>query len=101
MKVRWTEPAVNQLHQVFANSAAAADRTVRKIREATIRAARMPYSGRTGRIVETREISVPGTSYLVGYKIIDRSFHVLAIFHGAQQWPETRRLRGTSNGSVA
>jgi toxin ParE1/3/4 len=87
MKVRWTEPAVNQLHPVVAYIAA--DRTVRKIREEIIRTAQMPYSGRTGGSFQTREISVPGTSYLVAYKIIDRSLHVLAVFHGAQPWPET------------
>ena len=86
MKVRWTEPAVGQLHHIFtyiaADNASAAYRTVRKIREAILRIARMLYSGRAGRIADTREITVPGTSYLVAYKIVENALHVLAISTG-------------------
>jgi addiction module RelE/StbE family toxin len=97
MKVRWTEPAVNQLHHIFAyiasDNARAAYRTVGRIRETILRMARMPHGGRVGRIAGTREVSVPGISYLVAYRIVDQivdpSVHVLAIFHGSQQWPES------------
>jgi toxin ParE1/3/4 len=97
VKVRWTEPAVSQLQHIFEyiafDNVRAADRTVRKIRDAIHRTARLPYTGRPGRIPRTREICVPGTSYLVGYKIVEKSLHVLAIFHGAQQWPESLEPR--------
>jgi toxin ParE1/3/4 len=49
----------------------------------------MPYSGRIGRVEGTREITVSGTSYLVAYRIVERSIHVLAIIHGTQQWPKS------------
>jgi plasmid stabilization system protein ParE len=48
----------------------------------------MPYAGRIGRVAGTREIPVPGTPYLVAYRIVERMIHVLAILHGAQKWPE-------------
>lgn len=93
MKVRWTMPAANQLQSIFvyiaANNRAAAYRTVRRIREAILLMAQMPYSGRTGRVEGTRELTVSGTSYLVAYKIVDNMIHVLAIFHGAQEWPDS------------
>jgi toxin ParE1/3/4 len=86
-------PAANQLQMIFefiaTNNRAAAYRTVRRIREAILRTARMPYSGRIGRIEGTREISVTGTSYLVAYRIVENMIHVLAILHGAQEWPES------------
>ena len=95
MKVRWTTPAANQLRSIFDHIAddnpAAAGRTVRRIREAILRTARMPYSGRIGRLAGTREITVSGTSYLVAYKTLENMIHVLAILHGAQQWPESFR----------
>jgi toxin ParE1/3/4 len=49
----------------------------------------MPNAGRIGRVANTREIVVPGTSYLVAYRIREDMIHVLAIMHAARQWPET------------
>lgn len=93
MKVRWTAPAVNQLRNIFdfiaTDNPLAAYRTVRRIRESILLTARMPSSGRIGRVEGTREITVPGTSYLVAYKILENMIHVLAILHGAQEWPES------------
>ena len=49
----------------------------------------MPYAGRIGRVEGTREIYVAGTSYLVAYRIVESTIHVLAILHGAQEWPDS------------
>ena len=85
-------PAANQLQSIFeyiaADNRAAAYRTVRRIREVILFTARMPYSGRIGRTEGTREITVSGTSYLVAYRIVENMIHVLAVIHGAQEWPE-------------
>ena len=93
MSVRWTMPAVDQLQSLFdyiANdNPAAAERTVRRIHEAILRTAHMPKSGRKGRVDGTREVTVSGTPYLVSYRIVENMIHVLAILHGAQQWPES------------
>jgi toxin ParE1/3/4 len=89
VKVRWTLPAVSQLQGVFEHIAednpAVAGRMVQRIRKTISHCAQMPYSGRIGRVAETREITVPGTSYLVAYRITENTVHVLAILHGAQQ----------------
>ncbi|MGB9407036.1 MAG: type II toxin-antitoxin system RelE/ParE family toxin [Terracidiphilus sp.] len=86
-------PAANQLRNIFefiaAGNPVAAYRTIRRIREAILLTVRMPSSGRAGRVDGTREITVSGTSYLVAYKIVDNLIHVLAILHGAQEWPES------------
>ena len=93
MKVRWTMPAVNQLQDLFdyiaEGNPAVAGRAVQRIHQAIRRTARMPYAGRIGRVAGTREIPVPGTPYLVAYRIIEKMIHVLAILHGAQEWPES------------
>lgn len=93
MKVRWTMSAVNQLENIFKTisegNPAAAGRIVLRIRDTIRQVARMPHGGRIGRVEGTREIVVPGTSYLVAYRIVENAVHVLAIFHGAQLWPET------------
>jgi addiction module RelE/StbE family toxin len=86
-------PAANQLQSIFEYIAdqnrAAAYRTVQRIREAILLTARMPYSSRIVRIEGTREITVTGTSFLVAYRIVDNMIHVLAILHGAQEWPDS------------
>jgi toxin ParE1/3/4 len=86
-------PAANQLRSTFdfiaADNPEAASRTVQRIRETIFRTARMPYSCRIGRVEGTREIRVSGTPYLVAYKILENMIHVLAILHGAQEWPES------------
>jgi toxin ParE1/3/4 len=92
VKIRWTMPAANHLANIFDRIAddepAAAERTIRRIHEVIRRTAGMPYSGRTGRVAGTREIAVSGTPYLVAYRIVDKTIHVLAVLHGAQDWPE-------------
>jgi plasmid stabilization system protein ParE len=86
-------PAANQLANIFDRIAednhAAAERTVRRIREAIRRTSGMPYSARVGRVADTREIAVVGTPYLVAYRIVEKTIHVLAVLHGAQDWPGT------------
>jgi len=93
VKIRWTTPAVEQLERIFdfiaADSPTAADRTIRRIRESIRRTAQMPFSGRVGRVSGTREIPVPRTPYLVAYRVVDNSIHVLAVFHGAESWPSS------------
>lgn len=86
-------PAANQLKSIFehiaADNPAAAARTVKRIRQAIHQTARMPQAGRIGRVEGTREIVVSHTPFLVVYRIVESAIHVLAIFHGAQQWPES------------
>jgi toxin ParE1/3/4 len=93
VKIRWTLPAANQLHEIFdyvaAGNPEAASRVVRRIRNAIHQTARMPNAGRIGHVPGTREIVVPGTPYLVAYRILEDMIQVLAILHGAQQWPES------------
>jgi addiction module RelE/StbE family toxin len=93
VKVRWTLPAVDQLRNIYdyiaADNPPAAARTVQRIRNAIHQIARMPNAGRIGRVAGTREIYVPGTSYLVAYRVLENMVHVLAILHGAQRWPES------------
>jgi len=93
LKVHWTMPAVNQIQNLFdyiaAENPPAAGRTVQRIREVVLLTARMPYAGRVGRVAGTREIRVTGTPYVTAYRIVENSIHVLAVFHGAQQWPES------------
>jgi toxin ParE1/3/4 len=43
--------------------------------------------GRPGRVIGTRELIVPGTPYVVAYRVRESTMEVLAVMHSAQQWP--------------
>lgn len=45
-----------------------------------------PRSGRGGRVLETRELVVSGTPYIVVYLVSD-DVELIRVLHGAQQWP--------------
>jgi addiction module RelE/StbE family toxin len=47
-----------------------------------------PQSGRPGRVEGTRELVVPGTPYVIVYRVeADQIIVVLRVLHGAQRWP--------------
>ena len=45
--------------------------------------------GRPGRVAETRELVVPGSNYLVPYRVHEGRVEILAIVHAARDWPES------------
>lgn len=47
-----------------------------------------PFIGRRGEIRGTRELVIPGTPYIVAYRVTDASVEVLFVQHGARQWPD-------------
>jgi len=44
--------------------------------------------GRAGRRSGTRELPVPGTPYLLVYRVKRESVQMLAVLHGARDWQE-------------
>jgi toxin ParE1/3/4 len=58
--------------------------------EAVERLAELPGLGRPGRVAGTRELIVPGTPYIVPYRLRGDRLEVIAVFHTSQKWP--RRL---------
>jgi len=52
------------------------------------RLADLPSLGRPGRVAGTRELIVPGTPYVIPYRVRGGSLEVIAVFHGRQQWPK-------------
>jgi len=45
-------------------------------------------SGRPGRVPGTRELVISNSPFVVAYCIEKERIVILAIYHGAQQWPE-------------
>lgn len=99
-RVRWTTPAhedfLGIVAWIAANNPAAAAKVGRRILAAVERLAKMPYRGRPGRAVDTRELVIPGLPYVVVYTVEPevslarpQTVAILRVLHGAMQWPPT------------
>lgn len=91
--IEWTEQATRQLdlaHDYIAlsNSEKVAEKILIRIVRSVERMAAFPSSGRAGRVAGTRELAILGTPFLVAYTVDKAHIVVLAVYHGAQRWPE-------------
>ena len=91
--IEWTKQAVTQLEQArdyvaLGNSEEVADRIARNIIRHVEQLEHFPMSGRTGRVLDTRELVIPNTPFIVAYIIDQHRIVILALYHGAQRWPE-------------
>jgi len=96
MKLRWLARAQRHLLEIHAYIAAdnktAARGVIKRIQTAAPLLARHPQAGRTGRVEGTREFPIPGTPYMIVYRIHGKEAQILAIQHGAQQWPDEAKI---------
>ena len=92
MEVAWLEDALTDIRDIQAYIAAdgprATERMVRRLQEAVVLLAETPLIGRRGRWPGTRELIVPGTRYIVPYRIRANVIEILRVMHGARRWPE-------------
>jgi toxin ParE1/3/4 len=91
--IEWTEQATQQLdhaHDYIAlsNRDEVAARITMHIVASVQQLDTFPMSGRSGRVSGTRELVVPNTPFVVAYTIDHDHIVILAVYHGAQQWPE-------------
>lgn len=93
MEIVWTEPAHQDLRNIFAYIAEENPKAARlllsKIKERAILLQNNPLMGRIGRIDGTRELVITGTNYILPYRVQNIQIQILAVFHGARQWPAT------------
>lgn len=91
--ILWTEQASQQLDQAYdyialSNSEKVATRVTMRIIGSVQQLASFPMSGRAGRVAGTRELVISGTPFIATYTIEDDRIVILALYHGAQKWPE-------------
>jgi toxin ParE1/3/4 len=88
MKVRWLKQGNASLalveHYIAAENPAAGRRIVDQIEDAVGRLSTFPLLGRVGVVPGTRELVVPGTSYVVVYRAFDNEVQILRVFHCRQ-----------------
>jgi toxin ParE1/3/4 len=92
--VVWSPRAIGHLaairDYVARENPGAAARTATTLLAAVDRLAELPNLGRPGRVSGTRELVVPGTRYVIPYRVRGERLEIIAVFHGRQRWP--RRL---------
>jgi addiction module RelE/StbE family toxin len=93
MKIRWSPTAISDLalirDYIARDSPSAALKIADRIKAAIRRLNDFPLSGRAGRVPETRELIVPGTSCVVAYTIQHDEIQIAAVLHGRERWPES------------
>lgn len=91
-RVRWLRRALENVEiearYVARDSPAAAQRQVATIADAVERLADFPSSGRSGRVEGTRELVVPGTPYIIPYRVRSGTVEILRVFHASRKWPD-------------
>ncbi len=93
MKIRWSPTAVADLQSIrdyiAQDRPSAASKVARRIKESILRLENFLLSGRLGRVPGTRELVIPGTSYIAAYRIQGDEIQIATILHGKQLWPES------------
>ena len=92
MKVDWTPLAISHLQSTYdyiaRDNSAAAAKIIEQIFGAAERLTDNPNMGRAGRIEGTRELVIPGTSFIVAYRVRRNDLQILAVLHTSRKWPE-------------
>lgn len=91
--IEWTEQAVRQLDQAhdyiaLSNSEQVADKVAMRILASAQQLETFPMSGRAGRVRGTRELVISHAPFIVAYAISKSRVVILALYHGAQRWPD-------------
>lgn len=66
----------------------AASRILTTLQRAVGNLRNVPAMGRAGRVMGTRELVVPGTLYIVRYRVRKQTVEILRLFHAARRWPK-------------
>ena len=92
MRLIWSPLARDDLREigryVAEFNAVAALALVRRLRQVAKALVDHPSIGRSGRVEGTREFAVPGTNYILPYRVRDDAVEIIAVIHTSRQWPE-------------
>jgi toxin ParE1/3/4 len=93
MRLLWTGPALSDLRSLSADMAKDSERAAnamvaRIVDRAERQLSRLPESGSPGRVAKTRELAISGTPYVLPYRIVGDTIHILRVFHSARRWPD-------------
>ena len=92
MTTVWSARAVRHLAHLRAYIARDRPEVAREVASTILTSVELladqPGLGRAGRVPGTRELVVPGTPYLLPYRVRGDRLEIIAVFHGRQRWPD-------------
>ncbi len=94
MKVKWLRKALENIEQeatyISRENPVAANAVVQRIYDSVILLADNPTLGHPGRVPDTRELVVPGTRYVIPYRVRPRlkQIEILRVFHASRKPPD-------------
>ena len=91
--IEWTDQAARQLDQAhdyvaLSNSKEVGARITLRIVASVQLLDGYPMSGRPGRVPGTRELVISNTPFIAAYTSVAGRIVILALYQGAQQWPD-------------
>lgn len=88
MKIVWSRQARDDLLDIYryisAENPSAARALHKKIVFRLLALLETPQIGRPGRVPGTREVVIPGASYIVPYRISDQTLQILRVYHSSR-----------------
>ena len=91
MKIVWSRRALRHLVNIRQHIAKDSEQNAALVASRILNAVELlpshPEIGRTGRVLGTRELVVPETSYDGPYRVRGQRVELIAVFHGRQKWP--------------
>ena len=92
MKLRWSATSREDRDQIFDYIKADSVNSAILVDQRIVAHARLlgefPARGRPGRIADTRELVVQGTSHILVYRELPGIVRIIRVLHSAQSWPE-------------
>jgi toxin ParE1/3/4 len=92
VKIVWTEPALQDLRDIFEyiaeDNPKAARALLTEIKGRVGVLVNQPQLGRAGRVEGTREFVLTGTHFILPYRLKERQIQILAVFHASREWPQ-------------
>lgn len=91
MKIVWSRRAIRHLVSLRERIANGSEENAAVVASRILQAVDLlqtqPHIGRPGRVVGTRELVVPGTPYIIPYRVRRERLELIAVFHGRRKWP--------------
>ncbi|MBW4476786.1 MAG: type II toxin-antitoxin system RelE/ParE family toxin [Tolypothrix brevis GSE-NOS-MK-07-07A] len=91
MQIKWLRRALRNLEQahnyILKDSPKAAQEAIFRIQSAVSQLENYPFMGRIGRLEDTRELVISGTSYIVIYRVKE-SVEILRVLHTSKRYPD-------------
>jgi addiction module RelE/StbE family toxin len=93
MKIIWSSRAVRHLkalrNYIAEDSPQSAAAIAARILNSIDLLATQPHMGRPGRVASTRELIIPGTPYVIPYRVRSDGLELIAVLHGRRKWPQS------------